>query len=187
MDDFTINARSRAFRLPALWDEGRTTGGRRWVDWEPPAHSNSPFTPRTSCLKSASISLDCSKASGFCLGWSRRPQGKGKPGHGASQTCLPRSRTSHGVAGGARSALRRLTFHFQLVEATPCSHKNPGSKSLLKRLKNLAPNPLLPQTKNSALFSLHPRPKSSGPSPIHRRTQESRTPFLPVLGPGVQT
>ena len=31
----------------------------------------------------------CSKAPGLCLGRSRRPQGKGKPGHSASQTCLP--------------------------------------------------------------------------------------------------
>lgn len=81
------------------------------------------------------------------------------------------------------------------MAAAPCSHKNPGSKSLLKRLKNSAPNPLLPQTKTSA-YSPRPRLKSSGslaPSTVRLRNpephsfpsqvQESR-PNLPSLSSG---
>ncbi|XP_049643536.1 kallikrein-8-like [Suncus etruscus] len=48
---------------------------------------------------------DCSKSPGFGLGWARRPQGPGKPGHGASQTCLPRSLRSPGPTGGPDSAM----------------------------------------------------------------------------------
>lgn len=120
------------------------------------------------------------------MGWSRLPQGKGKPGHGASQTCLPTSRISQGAGGGARSALRSRdqedspSFHSEVVTAAPCSRKNPGSKSLLKRLKNSAPNPLLPQTKNSRLYySPSPlRPKSLGPQlppTVRPRSPESQS------------
>lgn len=109
------------------------------------------------------------------------PPGKGE----IRSRCLPNLPSQiPGLSGGsgrARSALGRLTFlPFPVSGSSPLLPQEPRLQSLLKRLKNSGQNfrPVPPPLSD---------PEVRVPSPLCGQTQESRTSFLPLPGPGVQT
>ena len=120
------------------------------------------------------------------MGRSPRPQGKGKPGHSASQTCLPGIWTSQGAAsrrgappsevGTQKTGLSPIrVIGSTLLPQKPRLRISP-SKKITLRIQPPVPPPSDPGAQE---------PRSPGPQPLLPQLQETGHTFLSVSDPGV--